>query len=312
MRRTFAPVATFILLVLAAGCAADEPSGEPAEASTSDIPPGTDIWIARLQRDGAGTLSLTEPDNATHRPGYDNQPAFLPDGSGLYYTVIDEAEQADIWYHRLSDGTSSRVTDTAPESEYSPTPLPTGDGFSVIRVESDSTQRLWRFDTDGGAPSVLLGDVAPVGYHAWVDLDLVVLYVLGDPATLQVAHLSTQTATVVATDVGRSIQAIPGTRAVSYVQRLPGGATEIRRLDPDAGVTERIVDGVEGGDFHAWTPDGVLLQGHGGRLLAFRPGTDADWREVADLTSLGLRLSRLAVHPDGTWIALVAEGPDGS
>lgn len=305
-------MATFTLLLLVAGCAVDEPAGGPAAASTADIPPGTDIWIARLQRDGAGALSLSAPDNATRRPGYDNQPAFLPDGSGLYYTVIDDAGRADIWFHRLADGSSSRVTDTTPESEYSPTPLPTGDGLSVVRVEADSTQRLWRFDTDGGAPSVLLADVAPVGYHAWVDLDLVVLYVLGEPATLQVAHLSTQTAAVVATDIGRSIQAIPGTRAVSYVQRLPDGATEIRRLDPDTGVTERIADGVEGGDFHAWTPDGALLQGHGGRLLSFRPGTDTDWREVADLTHLGLRISRLAVHPDGTWIALVAEGLDGS
>lgn len=278
-------------------------------AGPAEVPPGTDIWIARLHSDSAGGLTLSEATNVTLRPGYDNQPAFLPDGSGFYYTVIDDAGQADIWTYGLADESSSRLTATAPESEYSATPLPTGDGISVIRVEADSTQRLWRFDAAGAASAVLLEDVAPVGYHAWVDVDVVVLFVLGDPATLQVARLSEQTATEVASDIGRSIQKIPGTRAVSYVQRLPDGATEIRRLEPSTGATERIIEGVEGGDFHAWTPDGVLLQAHGGQLLAFRPGSDAGWRQVADLSAEGIRLSRLAVHPDGRWIAMVAEGP---
>ena len=41
-----------------------------------------------------------------------------------------------------------RVTNT-PESEYSPTVTPDGAHISVIRVEADGTQRLWRFTLDG-------------------------------------------------------------------------------------------------------------------------------------------------------------------
>lgn len=306
-----------LLAAALAACGGGEEDGAPpagaAPSSTeaASVPPGTDVWLARLVRDAQGGLTLAEPRNVTNRPGYDNQPAFLPDGSGFYYTVIDEAGQADTWFWDLREEAARRITSTAPESEYSPTPLPMGGGFSVVRVEADSTQRLWRFASDGTAPSVLLEGVAPVGYHAWIDADQVALFVLGDPPTLQVARISDGVATQVASGIGQGLQRIPGERDVSWVQRLPDGTTEIRRLDAATGTSEPIAPGVDGADFHAWTPDGVLLQASGARLFAFMPGSPEGWREIADLGALGVRLSRLAVHPDGTWIALVAAAPEG-
>jgi hypothetical protein len=274
-------------------------------------PPGQDIWLARLARGADGRLAVREAENVTSRPGYDNQPYFLPDGSGFWYTVIDDAGQADIWLYDIEERRSWPVTTTTPESEYSATPLPRGGGFSAIRVEADSTQRLWRFAVDGRDAEVVFPDVAPVGYHAWGTGENAALFVLGDPPTLQVAGVGAAEPLTVARDVGRSLQSIPGTGDVSYVQRRSDGTTEIRRLDMKDGTSESIVAGVEGGDFHAWTPDGMLLQAHEGRLFAFNPGTDTAWVQIADLTPLRIRLSRVAVHPDGTWIALVGEAVGG-
>ena len=57
----------------------------------------------------------------------------------------------------------------------------------------------------------------------------------------------------------------------------------------------------------AWTPDGTLMTGQGARLFAWRPG-DAGWTEVSDVSAHGLgAITRLAVSPDGRWIAIVAE-----
>ena len=307
--------ALLALALLAAACGGGEsapPAATGAAAVAPDAPPGTDIWLARLVRGADGSLAAEDVVNVTRRPGYDNQPSFLPDGTAFRYTVTDSAGRADIWLHEMEGGANRAVTATAPESEYSATPLPSGVGFSAIRVEADSTQKLWRFDDDGSGAAVLFPDIAPVGYHAWADDSTAVLYVLGEPATLQVARLGEAGARKVAADVGRSLQRIPGTGEVSYVQRLDGGATEIRRLDPALGSSERIAAGVEGGDFHAWTPDGILLQACEGKLFAFRSGAGGAWEEVADLSALGIRLSRIAVHPDGSWIALVGEETGGS
>ena len=232
----------------------------------------------------------------------------MPDGSGLWYTTVDEvAGQADIWRYELESGRVTRVTMSNPESEYSATPLPDGSGISTIRVEADSTQRLWRFDADGSNAAVLLEDVAPVGYHAWVDETTVVMFVLGSPATLQRADTRIGHATILAEDIGRSIQSIPNSFDVSYVQRHEDGTTTIMRLPGDGGDATPLIAGGENGDFHAWASDAVLLMAHESIVYASSPGTGGGWQPVADFSDLHLAISRLAVSADRSQIAMVAE-----
>src|SRR6185503_5120037 len=109
-------------------------------------PASTDIYLASLST-RQGRLVVGAPVNVTRRPGYDNQPTFTRDGQALLYTVIASDGQADIYRYDLRTKTSRRVTST-PESEYSPTVYSDGTRFSVVRVEADSTQRLWSFQLD--------------------------------------------------------------------------------------------------------------------------------------------------------------------
>ena len=119
----------------------------------------------------------------------------------------------------LGSGTSAELIAT-PESEYSATIMPGGSAVAVIRVELDSTQRLWAFPLAGGAPRVLLERIKPVGYQAWLDSTTVGVFVLGSPATLQVADLRTGTAKILLSDVGRAVQRVPGRRAISVTHRV--------------------------------------------------------------------------------------------
>jgi hypothetical protein len=297
--------------MLFAGCGSDAPSpatdaATPPSTAAAAAPPGTDIWLADLTRRPDGALTLGEPVDVTPRPGYDNQPSFLPDGSSFWYTAADSTGQTDIWLHDMASGANRPVTATNPESEYSATYLGMGGGFSVVRVEADSTQRLWRFNMDGSNPSLLLPDVAPVGYQAWADDHTVVMYILGSPATLAIGDVSTGTTRTVAREIGRSIQRIPGTTDVSFVQHVGKDSTEVRRLNVRDGTSTLLAPGIQGTEDHAWTPDGTLLQAHGGILYMWRADARA-WVQVADLSSEGLTLSRIAVSPDGKHIALVAE-----
>lgn len=301
------PAAGIALVLVACGGAPDQ-SDAPATAAASVAPPGTDIWIATLHWEERGPPAIDAPTNLTARPGYDNQPYFTPDGSGLWYTAVDEdVGQADIWRYDFAGQRVTRITASSPESEYSATPLPDGSGISVVRVEADSTQRLWRFDADGSSPSVLVAGVAPVGYQAWADERTVVVFVLGDPATLQRADVVTGATELIASDVGRSIQRIPSSQDVSFVQRRPDGSSTIMRLRHGSSQPEPLIDAVEGGDFHAWAPDGTLLMAHGSIVYAWTPDVSDGWVPVGDFTSLGLDITRLAVSPDGSQIALVGE-----
>ena len=269
-------------------------------------PLATDIWVADLRWETSGPPAIGDPTNLTRRPGYDNQPHYVPDGAGLWYTAVDEHDgQADIWRYDFESEMVTRVTSTNPESEYSATPLPDGSGISVVRVESDSTQRLWRFDADGSNGAVVLEDVAPVGYHAWADDRRVVMFILGDPATLQRADTESGSVEVIADDIGRSIQRIPESNDVSFVKRHTDGTTTIMRLGTGSSEPEAITTAVEGGEFHAWAPDGTLLMAHESVIYAWTPG--ASWQPIADFSRFRIAITRLAVSPEGSQIAIVGE-----
>jgi len=285
----------------------NDDEGTAAAPAPLTRPLDPDIWLADLAPAPDGTLTLSDVRVAIHREGYDNQPAFLPDGSAFWFTATDTHDgQSDIWRFDLAGGVA-RVTMSAPESEYSAAPLPDGSGLSAVRVEADSTQRLWRFDLEGSDARPLLPDVAPVGYYAWSAAGPLVLFVLGDPPTLRVADPDGRGARTVATDVARSIQPIPGSGEVSYVQLGEAGTGTVMRLDPTTGERSILIDAPEGAVDHAWTPDGRLLMSHESSIYVWSPGSGGDWTLLADLSDHGVVVSRLAVSPDGTHLALVVE-----
>ena len=270
-----------------------------------------DVFLAALSRDGSG-LRIGAPENITARVGYDNQPSFGPDGRSIYFTSVRDDAQADIYRYDLATRSTTRITKTAPESEYSASVMAGGRDIAVIRVELDSTQRLWRFPLNGGAPEVLIAGVKPAGYFAFADEETVALFVLGNPATLQIADRRTGSVDTVAANVGRSLHRIPGQRRISYVSRANREAAWILSFDPATGTSARLAPLPAGTEDYAWLPDGRIVAGQGPKLLVCNPATSAEWKEIADLAPAGLTtISRLSVSPDGSHIAIVAV-PAGS
>src|SRR5512136_2033348 len=108
---------------------------EPSPVMGQTAPPGTDVFLVKLTQVG-GRLAVGDPANLTSRPGYDNQPAFTPDGAAVLYSTIGADGHADVCRIVLATH-QRRCWETTPESEYSPAVAPQG-GISVVRVERDS------------------------------------------------------------------------------------------------------------------------------------------------------------------------------
>lgn len=213
-----------------------------------------------------------------------------------------DGDRTDILRWNLDAERLTRLTATPKQGEYSPTPIPHSEGgISYIRSPDDTSGRLWHMPQEGAAPEIIFADIGPVGYHAWLDSDHLALWRLQDPSELQLVELKTQATTAIATAVGRSPQSVPNRRAVSFT-RLTDTGTVVEMYDLDLESTEAVAILPEGGDFHAWTPDGTLLSSTGSQVLAWSNGA---WEEVVDLTHLGLTLSRLTLSADGTRLALV-------
>lgn len=277
----------------------------PAVLTAQDVP-GTDLYLASMTRYQC-PIQFGEPVNITDRPGYDNQPAFTPDGLSILYTSIRDDGQADTYRYHLGTDAIVRITAT-PESEYSPTVLPSEDGFSTVRVERDSTQRLWAFALDGSSPRLLLPDVAPVGYHAWGDAHRVALFVLGDPPTLRLADLETGETRTVARDVGRSLHKVPRRHAVSFLHRESNGERWIKELDLETNELRRLIPPVGDGEDYAFNALDELLMADGSVLYGATCGVSAEWERLADFSEHGItNITRLAVSPDGRWLVMVAD-----
>ena len=254
------------------------------------------------------TVTIGTPVNITNRPGYDNQPSFTFDGREIYFTSVRADSQADIYKYHIEAKTTERITRTAPESEYSATQLPYPKNFSVIRVEKDSTQRLWMISPDGSSSRVLFPSIKPVGYHTWLDGDHAALFVLGSPNALVLADRRTGRGDTLARDIGRSLVTLPSGGGFSYLSRRgQDWALTVARTNRAGKVVyiNPVVMVPRGMDYVAWI-GGSALGGVGSKLMLWTPG--GDWREVADLTSAGIsRISRIAVSRNYRTLAIVAE-----
>ncbi len=266
---------------------------------------GSELFLLRLHQHD-GRLAADSVVRLTNRVGYDNQPAFLPDASAILYTVIDATTHSDIWRYDLVSRVAAPVTRTQPESEYSATPMPGSTRFSVVRVEADSTQRLWSFKRDGSDARLLLEDVKPVGYHAWLDADHVVAFVLGNPASLQLVDVPSGATQRIAQNVGRALQRVPGRNAFSYVQRNADSTSSIVLYDVATAQSEVLIATLPQNEYHVWLKDGTLISASGSLLYQWRPG-DRDWTLLADLSGAGVSgITRLAISPDERLLVIVA------
>jgi hypothetical protein len=288
-------------------------------AFAADAPPDSDIWLADLD---LAHGRVTGAHAVTTRPGYDNQPAFLPDGSALLY-VADVDGPTDVFRYTLATGATTRVTTTL-EAEFSPTPLADGSGFTVIRVGAPAagvepyteSQQLWRYDYSGKAVASVLPAVHRVGYHGWVDAGHVALVIVGPggeaPNALVLADTTKGTVTPLAPDAGRSLAASGG--RVLFVDKHDAKRWVVASVGAgDAAPTEIVVtppnapgeaDDARSEDFRL-LPDGSLLMAHGRRLLRWKAG--GTWEVLAELPEVAGAIKRLAVSPDGTHLAFVVQ-----
>jgi hypothetical protein len=271
-------------------------------------PTPPEIYVAGFTQDGNGLGPIV---NFTDNPGYDNQPAFLPNSRGILFSSNRQGTQTDIYRYDLKAGDLTRLTDTS-DSEYLPLPTPDGNGFSALRLEAGGVQRLWSYPARGGPPAPIFEKATRIASYAWIDKTHVALAVLdarGSGMTLQFADTTTGTLETIASTVGRSLARRPGTDEVSFVSKPanPAGASTVRTVSYKTRQVSDLVAVVKGSEDAAWTPNGDLLMAHGTSIFRWTKRKPT-WTLLVDVSSaLCTSVTRLAVSPDGKWLAFVAE-----
>jgi hypothetical protein len=262
-----------IVIVAACGLWACERPQDPGTVAGEEIPE-MDVFLVDIRSDGA-VPTLGPPRNVTSRPGYDNQPVFLPDSAGFLFTSWVDM-QADTCRYDIGTEAIERVT-ASTSGEWAPALTPDGQGFTISRDEPEGR------------------DVTGAGYHTWVDSDTIALYMLAEPPQLALV------------DVDRCIQRVPGRRELAFVDKSNPEAWVIRYLDLETMRTSRAVPATAGSEDFAIGIDGSILMGEGARLFRY-PSGGSDWELLGDWSHLlSGSITRIALSPTGRHMAIVVK-----
>ena len=271
--------------------------------------PNTDIWLLDISfvKD---SFTLSNPVNITNRTGYDNQPAFSPDGKYILYTSIRDGKQSDIFKYDLKKKLSSPFTNTA-TSEYSPTFMPDGKNISVVMVEPDSAQRLWQFSLKGGAATCIMKDVDSIGYHCWINKDSLALVMITEPASLYVVNIKAQKPKLFEKNVSRCIQKNPVNIGAGFFYMVKNKAphnlwtlTNSKKMSVEPLLPESSQDYY----FYCFPKHPQLfIFGSKSVIMTLDKSSNSITSQV-ELSKFGIsNITRLTVSSDGKKIAIVGE-----
>lgn len=266
----------------------------------------------------SGRFAVSNLVNISKHPGYDNQPAFFPDGKLVYTSqiaLLDEtghAVQAVI--HDFANGTSTPVPGAL---GFSPTPAADGslmllrDGHVVLHDPSGKESQLT--------------ETKDAGYFARFDEQTWALYMNDKQRRIVIYDPKTKALDTMAIGSISAPFRIPDKRAVSFVAVEPfpmpeGEAAKtapprkfvLRQLNlDDRQVTTLATVPFRTSGSHVWTSRGTLLIASGHTIYEWNPAKPDDWPIAATFDDPELQgLTRIAISPRGDRIALVSTPRD--
>lgn len=255
------------------------------------------IYVVDLDNTSSGEFFLSNPMliTANNSNGYNSQPVFID--SILFITSQRDGRQTDIYAFDLDQRIQYQMTAT-PESEYSPTPMPHGKGFSVVRVSADTNQyqQLWEIPYSLNRPPTKIMDrVYNVGYHCWLNEHSVMLFIVGNPRhRLNIYNTKDQTFRPVSSDIGRCLKISPRGNPC-FVDKTLTDNWFIKEFNPVTREFTTIAETLPGSEDFEFTPDGYILMGKNQFLYSLKAYEEFNWVPIADLSHWGINnINRLA------------------
>jgi hypothetical protein len=265
--------------------------------------PETEIYLFDMKKGKKGIV-LSGMENMTNHPGYDNQPFFHPDKPLIYYSSSDSAGRTDIVEYNYETKSSRKLTNTS-EREYSPTVTPDNKYISCIIQRDSGQQDLGKYPIDGGPPVIIINTLK-IGYHAWADDTHVLMFVLGEPNTLNSYSTSEKKGFIINDSIGRSIHRVPRSSFVSFVDKGRSSKWIIKKISLEDGIVEPIAETLPQREDLTWTNDGVILMSDGEKIFFLKPGKKQNWKQAEYQSGTSIKsITRLAVNRDGTKLAVV-------
>ena len=273
----------------------------------------SDIWVGKLNL--WEKQPITELIQITDNESYSNQPYFFDNNRLLYTQALESEEgesQMDTWLFDFQTGKPTNITESS-FSEYSPTPIPSSKDMSVIRVNEQGKQELWQVDLLGKQVKHLAPSIEPVGYQVWLNNEELLLFVLGEPHTLQRVNVTKEgaVAKVVDSHIGASLYRFEQTDWYLYTTTLDGNF--LNAYNTQTNKTIQIVRMPKNSEYFSVSRMGNVITSDGETLWQRKFMIKGDkirpldgWQEITiKQPQCANGVSRTAISPDTSMIALV-------
>jgi hypothetical protein len=272
-------------------------------------PSSSAIYIADIKIVN-DSIVLGEPYKITTWKGYNDQPAFMPDGKSLLYTSVGKTNRSEVYRYDIAKKTTVKLT-KSPERECCPAVVPGGTFYSVLRLGKDSTRQLWRIPLfKGGRTYVVVPDVKSISSLTWLDgiFGAAVVNDSGGGNTLRTINSSDNTTDSIASNVNNCIQKVPQKGGLCYIPKTNNAITAVMVYDFKERKSFSVIKTVAGSVDFAWSRWDDIVMGQGAKLFMARPPEQTRWKEIADFSKFGVWvIRRIAIDPQTDKIAFVAE-----
>ncbi|WP_371372788.1 TolB family protein [Thalassotalea aquiviva] len=288
-------------------------------AASVSIQAEDEVFLVTLKSD-----QVIDVSNISQRLGYDNQPHFSPDSKSLLFTSmfteqsVDGKQTSQTDSMRLDLATGSLVNlSQSTASEYSPTVTPDKNHFSVIRVGDDGRQLLWQYPLEqvSAAKALnrkvsLLPEVYDVGYHVWLNQAELLLFILGQPMTLERVDIKDGTRQIVDTNIGRTLRKLPNQPLFSYTKAI-GENWQVNIYHPENQESISSVTLPNNNMYYAWHNDGDVLSAKQAKIMKAEPKSTANWTLWHDFSAHCLGdITRLVMSNNSQYLAFVCNTAD--
>lgn len=265
--------------------------------------PETDIWLFKIEKK-EGKYIYSNPLNITHRAGYDNQPAFSLDGKSILYVCIDSTKQADIYRYSISKKVSVNLTKSQ-VSEYSPTIISDGSGFSSVVVEKDSAQRVWSYNLDGTFKRIVHEGIDSIGYHSWLNTDTLMYYKLTEPHSLRVLDLKSNKDVWICDHPTRAFKQIEKSSRFIYGIK-DSASTQFRVYNPALRESSLYTTYPSLNEDFIWHQELGLIKSEGADLLKYNEQIKT-WEVLFSFFNLGIKkITRFVFDAKNKQLAIVS------
>lgn len=265
----------------------------------------TEVWAGALDlRDGG--FAVSDLKNLSNHRGYDNQPAFLPDGQSLLFTTeAVNLDETGLGVHAVRyDLRNGKSTPLPLARGFSPTPA--ADGQIMLLREGG----VWLHDARGKLVRALT-QTTQAGYFYRFEDESWVLFMNDQDRRIVLYDPRSHALETMITGAITAPYRVPGERAVTFVVQSEDTRT-LHRLDVDAKrVATLATIPFRTGGHHVWTPRGTLFMASGPAIHEWDPHRPSEWPIVQRFDSPDLQgITRIALNPAADRIALVSTAND--